>query len=133
FGAPEAIAYELFGDDVVRRANGLSFGVEQLPTIDLERARYVLSFGADFLGTWNSPVAQSMGYGRMRRGRPGIRGSFVQVESRMTTTGASADEWVPVTPGTEGVLALGIAHVVIEHKLRPGTGGRAAALIKGWS
>ncbi len=29
----------------------------------------------------------------------------------MTTTGASADEWVPATPGTEGVLALGLAHV----------------------
>ena len=41
-----------------------------------------------------------MGYGHMRRGRPGMRGSFVQVESRMTTTGASADEWVPVKPGT---------------------------------
>ena len=133
FGAPQAVAYELFGDDVLRRANGLSFGVEQLPTIDLARTRFVLSFGADFLGTWNSPVAQSAGYGHMRRGRPGIRGSFVQVESRMTTTGASADEWVPVTPGTEGVLALGIAHVIIARKLRPAAAGRAGALIRGWS
>src|SRR5713226_5384980 len=57
FGAPAPIAYELFGDDVLRRANALSFGREQLPTFDLARARFVMSFGADFLGTWNSPVS----------------------------------------------------------------------------
>ena len=98
---------------MLRRANGLSFGHAQLPTFDLARARFVISFGADFLGTWNSPVAQALRYGDMRRGRPGVRGSFVQVESRMTQTGANADEWVPARPGTEGVLALGLAHVIL--------------------
>jgi anaerobic selenocysteine-containing dehydrogenase len=133
FGAPGAVAFQLFGDDVLRHANAMSFGAAQLPTFDLKNARFVLGFGADFLGTWNSPVSQNAGYGDMRRGRPGIRGSFVQVESRITTTGASADEWVPATPGTEGVLALGFAHVILEHKLKPGTSGRASALIAGWS
>ena len=112
FGAPAPIAYELFADDVLRRANGISFGREQLPTIDLARARAVVSFGADFLGTWNSPVAQNAAFGEMRQGRAGVRGTLVQVEARMTPTGASADEWVPVKPGTEGVLALGLAHVI---------------------
>lgn len=133
FGAPSAVQYELFGDDVLRRANAMSFGHEQLPTFDLENSRFVLSFGADFLGTWNSPVAQSAGYGHMRSGRPGIRGSFVQVEARVTPTGASADEWIPVNPGTDGVLALGIAHVLMREKLRLADGGRAGALIAGWS
>jgi len=133
FGAPLAVSYQLFNDDVLRHANAMSFGQAQLPTFDLKNARFVLSFGADFLGTWNSPVSQNAGFGHMRQGRPGIRGTFVQVESRMTTTGASADEWVPATPGTEGVLALGLAHVILEHKLRPATNGRAAGLIDGWS
>jgi anaerobic selenocysteine-containing dehydrogenase len=31
----------------------------------------------------------------------------------MSQTGANADEWVPVKPGTEGILALGIAHVIL--------------------
>jgi len=134
YGAPGAIAYDLFNDDVLRRANALSFGREQLPTFDLPNARYVLSFGADFLGTWNSPTSQGHGYGAMRQGRPGIRGIFVQVESRMTQTGANADQWVPVKPGTEGVLALGLANVIMTAKLRPANaGGRAGALIDGWS
>jgi anaerobic selenocysteine-containing dehydrogenase len=134
YGAPGAITYDLFNDDVLRRANALSFGREQLPTFDLPNARYVLSFGADFLGTWNSPTSQGHGYGAMRQGRPGIRGMLVQVEPRMTQTGANADQWVPVKPGTEGVLALGLAHVIMTAKLRPANaGGRAGALIDGWS
>ncbi|MBI3047370.1 MAG: molybdopterin-dependent oxidoreductase [Acidobacteria bacterium] len=134
FGAPPPLVYELFGDEVLRRANAVSFGREQLPTLDLANARFVLSFGADFLGTWNSPVAQSVAYGAMRQGRPGIRGGFVQVESRMSQTGANADEWIPARPGTEGVLALGLAHVIVAAGLRPASAAsRAGALIDGWS
>jgi anaerobic selenocysteine-containing dehydrogenase len=134
YGAPRAVAYELFGDGVLRRANALSFGREQLPTFDLPNARFVLGFGADVLGTWNSPVAHAHGYGVMRQGRPGIRGAFVQVESRMSQTGANADEWVPARPGTDGVLALGLANVIIAAKLRPAdAAGRAGGLIEGWS
>jgi menaquinone reductase, molybdopterin-binding-like subunit len=134
FGAPPPTFFEVFGDEVLRRANALSFGHEQLPTFDLANSRYVIAFGADFLGTWNSPVAQSAAYSQMRQGRPGVRGKFVQVESRMSLTGASADEWVPARPGTESVLALGLAHVILKDKLLPAAaGGRAGALVDGWS
>src|SRR5690242_5172425 len=50
FGAPPPLAVEFFGNEVVRKANELSFGKHQLPTLDIGAARYVLSFGADFLG-----------------------------------------------------------------------------------
>src|SRR5690349_11295498 len=65
FGAPPSISYEPLDESVLRRANLLSFGSAALPTLDLARADYLVSFGADFLGTWNSPVAQSIGYGQM--------------------------------------------------------------------
>src|SRR5262245_15732944 len=133
FGARGPLLFEAFDDNVLRRANAISFGREQLPTYDLAHSRYVIGFGADFLGTWNSPVAQSAGYGAMRQGHPQVRGTFVQVEARMSPTGANADEWVPIKPGTEGVLALGLAHVILVNKLRPGTSGRAAAAVDGWS
>jgi anaerobic selenocysteine-containing dehydrogenase len=134
YGAPPPLTFELFGEEVLRRANAMSFGREQLPTFDLARSRYVVAFGADFLGTWNSPVSQNAGYGLMRQGRSGVRGKFVQVESRLSQTGANADEWVPVRPGTESVLALGLAHVILADRLRPASAaGQAGALIEGWS
>ena len=132
-GAPPPVAFELFDEAVLRHANLLSFGHAQLPTLDLARAGYVISFGADFLGTWNSPVAQAIGYGEFRQGRPGLRGKFVQVEPRMSQTGANADEWVPARPGSEGVLALGLAHVILGEKLRgKQAAGYAGSLIAGW-
>jgi anaerobic selenocysteine-containing dehydrogenase len=112
FGAQAPIAYELFGDDVLRRASAISFGREQVPTFDFANARAVISFGADFLGTWGSPVSQMAGYAKMRGGRPGIRGTLIQVEPRMSLTGASADEWVAIKPGTEAVLAFGLANAL---------------------
>jgi len=79
FGATSSIDYEPLDESVLRQANLLSFSSAALPTLDLARADYLISFGADLLGTWNSPVAQSVAYGEMRQGRPGRRGKFVQV------------------------------------------------------
>lgn len=133
FGSSHLAQFELFGDSVLRKANELSFGYNQLPTFDLSRSNYLVSFGADFLGTWNSPVAQSFAYGAMRQGRPGLRGKFVQVETRMSQTGANADEWIPVRPGSEGELALGLAHVILsKHLASAETAGGAGAQIAGW-
>ena len=134
FGGRPAVEFELFSDAVLRRANGLSFGRPQLPTLDLARARYVLNLGSDALGTWNSPVAHSVAYGAMRQDRPGIRGSLVQVEARMSQTGANADEWVAIRPGTEGALTLGLAHVIMAEGFRTAAdAGQAGLLIEGWT
>ncbi len=134
FGAPAPIEFGFFDDGVTQQANSWSFDQAAAPTIDLAQSNYVISFGADFLGTWNSPVAQSLAYGHMRKGRAGLRGKFVHVEPRMSLTAASADEWIPCLPGSEGAFALGLAHVILAEKLRPAVaGGRASSLIDGWS
>ena len=133
-GAPAPITFEIFDDAVLRHANELSFGRYQLPTYDLARTRYLVNFGADLLGTWNSPLAHSVAYGSMRQSRGGVRAKFVQVEPRVSQTGASADEFLAVRPGTEGALALGLAHVIMKAGLRPAAAaGRAGALVDGWS
>lgn len=133
FENAQLVQFELFDDSVLRKANELSFGYNQLPTFDLGHTNYLMSFGADFLGTWNSPVAQSFAYGAMRQGRPGVRGKFVQIETRMSQTGANADEWIPARPGAEGELALGLAHVILnEHLAAPEAAGTAGTRIAGW-
>ena len=128
------VEFGFFDNGVIREANLRSFGVASLPTVDLGQSNYVISFGADFLGTWNSPVAQAIGYGHMRNGRPGQRGKLVQVEPRISQTGASADEWIPSPGGTEGIFALSLANVMIQEKLRPAAAaGGAGDAIPGWS
>jgi menaquinone reductase, molybdopterin-binding-like subunit len=122
--------FAFFDEATVRAANATSFDQPSVPTVDLAQTNYVISFGADFLGTWNSPVAQSIGYGTMRQGRPGQRGKFVHVEPRLSQTAANADEWIPCKPGTEGLFALSLAHVIMRDKQRPAT---SVTTIDGWS
>lgn len=83
---------------------------------DLAHADFVLGFGMDWLQTSPSPVEASRAYGYLRRGRAGQRVRIVQAESRLSVTGIKADTWIPVKPGTEGALALGIAHVLISEE-----------------
>lgn len=91
------------------------YGFSGLPHYDIGKADLVVSFGADFLGAWRSPVGYSKAYGEFRQGGHGHRGYLVQVEPRMSLTGANADEWLPARPGTEGALALALAAELLGH------------------
>lgn len=84
---------------------------DPMPRIRLDKAKVILSFGADFLGTWISPVHFAGQYAKFRQAAE--RGALIQVESKMSLTGGSADLWVPIRPGTEGALALGIANYLV--------------------
>ncbi|HEY5731917.1 MAG TPA: molybdopterin-dependent oxidoreductase [Anaerolineales bacterium] len=91
-------------------------GQNGMPFFDLANADIVLSFGANFLETWLSPVAFTRDFAKMRRGNPKQRGYFIQFESRMSQTASKADEWIPLRPGTEGLVALAIGRLVAEAK-----------------
>jgi len=91
-------------------------GQSAMPFFDLANADVVLSFGANFLETWLSPVAYTRGFAKMRRGNPRQRGYFIHFEARMSQTASKADEWIPLLPGTEGLVALAIGRLVAEAK-----------------
>ncbi len=110
-GSKHHFAYEALSSAVLRAANKKSYGVE-MPRYSLDKAKVVVSFGADFLGAWVSPVHFSQQYSRFRKGVDGQRGVLVQIESKMTLTGANADRWLAIRPGTEGVLALGLINAL---------------------
>ena len=112
-GTARLLHYDFEREQTWHDASLRVFGRPELPYYDIANAQFVLSFGADFLGQWLSPVHQGIGYGESRQGRSGIRGQFVQIEPRMSLSGAAADEWVPANPGTEGVLALGLARRLV--------------------
>jgi anaerobic selenocysteine-containing dehydrogenase len=98
-------------------------GSSGLPFFDLANADLVVSFGANFLETWLSPVAYTRGFATMRRGNPQKRGYMIQFESQMSQTAAKADEWIPLLPGTEGWVALALGRLAAE--ARGGSAPRA--------
>ncbi|MBI2403797.1 MAG: molybdopterin-dependent oxidoreductase, partial [Gemmatimonadetes bacterium] len=116
-GSSGRVVYEPFGYEALRHATREVFGTEELPRYDLGAARYIVSFGADFLETWLSPLEYTRGFVASHAFADGTMGKFVHVEPRMSLTAQNADEWIPPAPGTEGVLALAIAHVIVRDRL----------------
>jgi anaerobic selenocysteine-containing dehydrogenase/Fe-S-cluster-containing dehydrogenase component len=116
-GANPRVVYEPFGYEAMRHGNRAVFGTDALPSFDFAAARYVLSLGTDFMETWLSPVEQTRQFSASHRYDAGSMGRYVHVEPRMSMTAMSADEWIAPNPGTEGALALGIAHVIVRDRL----------------
>ncbi len=118
FGSLHRVSYELLAPDWLRAATRESFGRPGLPYYDIAETRYLLSFGADFIDSHLSPVQYGFAFGGMRQARDTVRGHFTYVGGRMSLTAASADRWMPVKPGREGMLALGIARIILAENLQ---------------
>jgi molybdopterin-containing oxidoreductase family iron-sulfur binding subunit len=111
--ATDHVVYDALSTAVEASVNRKMYGVDQ-PVALIEKAGLVLSFGDDFLGAGDSPVAAARQYARFRKATR--RGLLVQIEPKMTLTGANADRWVAIVPGTEGVFALGLARELLQRK-----------------
>ncbi|WP_028574199.1 menaquinone reductase molybdopterin-binding-like subunit QrcB [Desulfonatronovibrio hydrogenovorans] len=78
---------------------------------DLENSDYVLMLGADVLSSWGTVVRNQKAFGAKT-------GKYVYAGPIQTGSAAVSDQWVPVRPGQEQSLALGICY----HLLAEGRG-----------
>ncbi len=117
YGTPNRVTHNSISASATQLAHWLSQGQRDFLGYDWEHTHYLLSFGVSLLEAWRPTVRNAKAYGYMRRGRAQERLRMVQVDTRYSITAAKADEWVPIRPGTDGALALGIAHVIISEDL----------------
>lgn len=101
----DAISYAAMLD-----ANQKSFGVRAIPSYSFQKAAVIVSLGADFLGTWISPVEYSKQYSSGRRidTKNPAMSKHIQIESMFSMTGANADERIAVKPSEMGQAAAAI-------------------------
>ncbi len=78
---------------------------------DLENSTYVLSFGANIMET-APPLAQRLADGMVDK-----RLKLVTFDVRMSNTAGRSDEWIPVFPGSDGIVALAMANVIMQEGL----------------
>jgi len=88
-------------------------GIDACPGFDVENADFVLSFGSGIIEGWGSPVRMFKANSAWQDKKIKV----VQIESNKSNTAAKAAKWIPARPGSEGVLALGIAHVMLRDGL----------------
>jgi anaerobic selenocysteine-containing dehydrogenase len=116
YGSPNHLGNPARGSEGILKGHFFTMGAKDFLSIHWEGVNYVLSFGASLLEASRPSLRNLWGYGALRRGRPGTRGKLVQIEPRFSVTASKADQWIPIYPGTDGVLALGIAHWIIKEK-----------------
>lgn len=100
FADGQHVVYEPVSYSGLLRAHREAFGAGGLPHYHFDRAKWLVSFGADFLGSWLSPVEFSKDYAKARKVDAGqlSMSRHIQFESRLSMTGANADERIPLLP-----------------------------------
>ncbi|MEP6475531.1 MAG: molybdopterin-dependent oxidoreductase [Gemmatimonadota bacterium] len=128
------VDYEPFDHESVRAANRQIFGLDQLPAHDFAKARYIVSFGADFLETWLSPTENQRGFAASHGYIDGAMARHVAFGPRLNLTAMNADQWHVARPGTEGAIALAMANVILaERTTGPADSNGLKNLLASWT
>lgn len=121
FASSRAIFYEAINYESMRIAAESLFGRRDLPVYRIDQAEVLISFGADFLETWQSPVELARQYSifrtpKERRGALTI-GRSIYVGPRLSMTASKCDEWISATPDAMTDVAWSVLHLLIKQRV----------------
>ncbi len=104
------VTYDAISYSGILQANEVSYGKRSIPSYQFDNAKVIVSFGADFLGTWISPVeyAKQFAAGRKIDEKNPTMSRHLQFESMYSMTGASADERYTHKPSELGAVLLAL-------------------------
>ncbi len=103
------IIYDTLSSSAMLEAHERTHGTRVLPRYHFDRADVIVSFDADFVGTWISPVEFAADYASGRKLVDRHMSYHVQFEPRMSLTGTKADHRFAVAPGELGLLLTHVA------------------------
>ena len=109
------VTYDAVSYTGIIQANQTSFGKAVLPHYNFDKADVIVSFGADFLGTWISPTEFSRQYVQNRNNKSlqsKKMSRHIQFESGMSNTGSNADVRIPLKPSEEGIALINLYNAI---------------------
>ncbi len=111
FGTPNFLMHSNLCDVSRKAGCALALGHSR-PLADLSQTRLAVLFGWNLVAAikWSHLVPDLM-----RAREQGAE--LIVVDPVFSDTAAKADRWIPIRPGTDGALALAIAHVLIRDDL----------------
>ncbi len=95
---------------------------------DFNNCDYILSFGARLLEGWGTPCAMNRSFVEWKK--KGVK--LVQADAICTRTASMADQWLPIKPGSELFLALGIANY-LRKRGRVAGGAEWSSIVDGYT
>lgn len=102
-----------WGDGNANTAHKLTWG-SSLGVSNLINSRYIIIFGSNPFESHNAHLGLAQ---RIIDARINNHAKVVTFDCRLSNTAGRSDEWFPVNPGTDGVIALAMALVIMEKGL----------------
>lgn len=108
------VTYDAISYAAIRKANMQTFGAAIIPSYDFSKANVIVSFGADFLGNWISPIQFARQYGKTRKLNKDKKemSKHFQFESIMSLSGANADVRVGIKPSQTGAAVVNLYNAI---------------------
>ena len=98
------IQYDSISYSGMLDANLESFNKRAIPTYNLDKAKSIVSVGADFLAGWLDSLQYNVGYASGRNPEKEWMSKHFQFEANMSLTGTNADVRIPVKPSEYGSI-----------------------------
>lgn len=117
------IQYDPVSYTGIIKANENSFGKAVLPKYNFDKADLIVSFGADFLGTWISGEEFTSQYVSNRNNTSLSKGKMsrhIQFEAGMSLTGTNADTRLPIKLSEEGPALITLYNAITGNNLAGG-------------
>jgi len=114
FGSPNFYDVHDPGDRVAATIWG---GESTDIVIDFENAKTIFCFGQPIFEAGRNPVYFAGLRGRLLDRPEGERGDFIVIDPRLSASAAKAERWIPIRPGSHGLLALGMIYLIIKEQL----------------
>ena len=85
-----------------------------IETPDFAKTKYILNFGSNILEAayFHNPYSQ-----RISEGVAENMAKLVTFDVRLSNTAGRSDEWFPIFPATDGIVALAMANVIMQEGL----------------
>ena len=108
------VTYDAVSNSAMLLANEATNGVRAIPSYQFDKAKAIVSLGADFLGTWLSPIEFSKQYaaGKKLDEKNPEMSKHIHFESVASLTGANADEKYLHRPSETGAIAAALLSAV---------------------
>ena len=109
------VMYDAISSSAILEANAQTFGQQAIPDYHFDKAEVIVSVGADFLGTWISPIEYAADYAVNRKiedVKNAKMSRLIHVESFMSLTGSNADTRIVIKPSEQGAAIATLYNAV---------------------
>ncbi|MDG1477583.1 MAG: TAT-variant-translocated molybdopterin oxidoreductase [Vicingaceae bacterium] len=110
--ASNVVSYDAVSYSGILEANKESFNKSVVPAYNFDKAKTIVSVGADFMGNWLDTQMYITDYAEARKPENDWMSKHFQFEASMSLTGTNADVRTPVKPSEYGAILTGLLKAV---------------------